>query len=72
MGWKKNQIWQKSFILICSLFLILIPDENFKAKEMTEGEGFARRRQRGKAEKHIAEYIKKCKQGKVVILPDKK
>jgi hypothetical protein len=47
------------------------PRLDLKAKEMTEGEGFARRRQRGKAEKHITEYIKNCKQGKVVILPDK-
>jgi hypothetical protein len=38
---------------------------------VTEGEGFARRRQRRRAEKHISEYIVKCKQGKVVILPDK-
>lgn len=45
-------------------------DGDPKAKELTEGEGFARRRQRRKAEKHVAEYIRKCKQGKVVIMPD--
>jgi len=60
----------KSFNLINSYFLYVILEEKFKVKAMTEGEGFARRRQRRKAEEHISKYIKKCKQGKVIILPD--
>jgi hypothetical protein len=35
---------------------------------MTEGEGATRRRQRKRQEKELEDYIKKCKEGKVVVI----